>query len=245
MGEYYAVIRSKDSIAHYGVQGMKWGVRKAVKSGSDRSLNRQYKKAAKKLAKLTDRTNAKKQYAAYKKHTRNARIAAGIGIVGATIAGLEGRDRLVANRKLSTAPGQSTASPFRKKKIVPGGKGVERKGKGLLEEKLGGPTTAQSVYRKHGAFVSNNINAMLEWAKKYKANSNRRFAISSAVAAAGLGTAAYQKAKAIAAKRRITAKGHAKAVAERNAWKKQMQTAFKGTKYANLPTVQKKTKRHK
>ena len=31
MGEYYAVIRSPDFIAHYGIKGMKWGVRKFVK----------------------------------------------------------------------------------------------------------------------------------------------------------------------------------------------------------------------
>ena len=52
---------------------------------------------------------------------------------------------------------------------------------------------------------------------------------------AGAGTAAIAKGKAIAAKRRTTEKGHAKAVSERDAWKKEMKSAFSGTKYANLP----------
>lgn len=36
------------------------------------------------------------------------------------------------------------------------------------------------------------------------------------------------------AKDRITKKGHAKAVAERDAWKKEMYKAFKGTKYDQM-----------
>ena len=52
-----------------------------------------------------------------------------------------------------------------------------------------------------------------------------------AAAAGGLGTAAIAKGKAVAAKYRTTAKGHAKAVAKRDAWKREMNKAFKGTQY--------------
>lgn len=51
-------------------------------------------------------------------------------------------------------------------------------------------------------------------------------------ATAGLaGTTAYNAAKAAYHSHKASAKGHAKAVAKRDAWKKEMQSAFKGTKY--------------
>jgi hypothetical protein len=49
---YYAVERSTDHLAHYGVTGMRWGVRRAITTGNQRALDRHYRKAAKKLAKL-------------------------------------------------------------------------------------------------------------------------------------------------------------------------------------------------
>ena len=54
MSEYYAVVRSTDHLAHYGVKGMKWGVRKAIARGNQKALDRHFRKAAKKLAKLQD-----------------------------------------------------------------------------------------------------------------------------------------------------------------------------------------------
>ena len=61
--EYYGVATTptSDFLAHYGVQGMKWGVRKAIDRGSDRALSRQYRKASKKLAKLQNRANTEHQ----------------------------------------------------------------------------------------------------------------------------------------------------------------------------------------
>lgn len=48
---------------------------------------------------------------------------------------------------------------------------------------------------------------------------------------AGLGAVAVAKGKAIVAKHRSTAKGHTKAVAKRDTWKREMNSAFKGTQY--------------
>lgn len=49
---YYGVIRSTDHLAHYGVKGMRWGVRRALATGNQALLDKHYRKAAKKLAKL-------------------------------------------------------------------------------------------------------------------------------------------------------------------------------------------------
>lgn len=55
--EYYGVAPSSDFFAHYGVKGMKWGVRKAIIYGNSAALSRHYNKAAKKLEKLTAKTD--------------------------------------------------------------------------------------------------------------------------------------------------------------------------------------------
>lgn len=72
---YYGVTRSTDHLAHYGVKGMRWGVRRAIATGNARALNRHYRKAAKKLAKLQDIGNHSVKYGAK---------AAGYGAAAAT-----------------------------------------------------------------------------------------------------------------------------------------------------------------
>jgi hypothetical protein len=58
----YAIERSDEYLAHYGVRGMKWGVRKAIASGNAKRLGRQYAKAQKKLAKLEKRAAKADKY---------------------------------------------------------------------------------------------------------------------------------------------------------------------------------------
>lgn len=74
---YYGVTRTNEYLAHYGIKGMKWGVRKARESGNSKALGRQYRKAQKKLAKLEARANNGKKYA-----KRAAALAAGAGAAG-------------------------------------------------------------------------------------------------------------------------------------------------------------------
>lgn len=74
---YYAVERSTDHLAHYGVKGMRWGVRRALATGNSKALDRHYRKAAKKLAKLQDIGLNSKKYAA--KSAAYGAAAAGTG----------------------------------------------------------------------------------------------------------------------------------------------------------------------
>lgn len=79
----YAIDRSEEYLAHYGIKGMKWGVRKAIAYGGtglgNRRLARQYQKAQKKLAKLEKRANNGAKY---------ARRAAALGAGAAAAGGL-------------------------------------------------------------------------------------------------------------------------------------------------------------
>ena len=77
----YAVDRSDEYLAHYGIKGMRWGVRKAKESGDRRALQKQYNKASKKLAKLEKRANNGSKYA-----KRAAALGAGAAAAGGLAA---------------------------------------------------------------------------------------------------------------------------------------------------------------
>ena len=77
----YAIERNEDYLAHYGVRGMKWGVRKAIASGNSKALSRHYAKAQKKLAKLEKRAANSGKYA-----RRAALMGAGAAVAGGAAA---------------------------------------------------------------------------------------------------------------------------------------------------------------
>ena len=91
----YAIERNPEYLAHYGIRGMKWGVRKAREMGGARGarrLGRQYAKAQKKLAKLEKQAGKSKKYA-----RRAALMGAGAAAAGGLAAlGTGGAGRLVA-----------------------------------------------------------------------------------------------------------------------------------------------------
>ena len=90
----YAVERSDEYLAHYGVRGMKWGVRKALAKGGvagARALSKQYAKAQKKLAKLEKQAGKSKKY---------ARRAALMGVGAAAAGGLAARGTKVVSDTL-------------------------------------------------------------------------------------------------------------------------------------------------
>lgn len=90
----YAIERSPEYLAHYGIRGMKWGVRKAIQRGDSRALGRQYAKAQKKLAKLEKQAGKSKKY---------ARRAALMGVGAAAAGGLAAAGTGGINRALNLA----------------------------------------------------------------------------------------------------------------------------------------------
>ena len=88
----YAIERNDDYLAHYGIRGMKWGVRKAIERGNSKALSRHYAKAQKKLAKLEKRAAKSSKYA-----RRAALMGAGAAAAGGlAVAGTEGVSRGIA-----------------------------------------------------------------------------------------------------------------------------------------------------
>ena len=77
MAEYYAIDRSDEYLEHYGIKGMKWGVRKAIESGNTKAYMRHYNKALKKLNKLERRANSGAKYA-----RRAAMLGTAAGLTG-------------------------------------------------------------------------------------------------------------------------------------------------------------------
>ena len=230
--EYYGVASTPtdDFLAHYGVKGMRWGVRKAIEKGNTKALSRHYAKAQKKLAKLNAKTDIGIQQAKADKLNKVEKRAAKIGATGAgTIAGLH----------LSSDISGVLGRIYARKALD-----ARNKYRNSIEN-----------YDSIAADQARDLARTYEHAsdraygRKSRIEGNFNPSVSGigqmlgAATIGSLGAAAVAKGKAIAAKRRTTAEGHAKAVAKRDAWKKEMNSAFGGTKYANNGTSIKTSKR--
>lgn len=207
MNDYYAVQRSTDHLAHYGVKGMKWGVRKAIEKGNSKALARHYKRANKKLAKLNDQADRDLQFKQAERLNKAAKTATKVGLVGLASIGVHGAAAEIYEQQ--------------------GNKLFEK----WLKETNGGKKSASS-----------GLMAAMDKNSRHIASANRALGIGGAIGVGGLTTAAGLKASAINASRRTTTKGHAKAVAKRDAWKKEMNSAFKGTQYDASGSVKRKRK---
>lgn len=91
MAEYYAVERSQEYLEHYGIKGMRWGVRKAKERGDSKRLAKHYAKAKKKYDKLMAKANIARAANNAYAHRAIGRVTGGLtgiqaGLSGALIA---------------------------------------------------------------------------------------------------------------------------------------------------------------
>ena len=215
MSEYYAVVRSGDNhLAHYGVKGMKWGVRKAIERGDAKALGRHYAKALKKLNRLESNANITTQE---RRASRNKKIAAaGLGVGAAGAAG-------AINQHLKQ---KIIADKFRKAK-----------------DELHNVYSPSYMNSQHEKFINNDYEGYQAgrdrtnkaWDNYYHATDDATYrdnliqknkVISAGIGAAGLGTAAVAGGRAVLAKYRSSKKGHAKAEAKANEFRKQFNSVF-------------------
>lgn len=161
MPKYYGIQRSDEYLAHYGVKGMRWGVRRAIERGNVKALDRHYRKAREELARRNALANVNTVNKVREQNKKEA-IPAMLGA-----AAIGGGGTYLINPHLPTGARLKTAAA------------------------LAG-TSALATGASYGL--------------------------------AGL------RARHLASK-----KGHAKAVAKRNEFAKEMKAAFKGTKYRKLP----------
>ena len=82
--EYYGVATTptEDFLAHYGIKGMKWGVRKALKNNNMSKLAYHYQRAVNKNNTLKDRTSIKNQKDDAKSYAAAGGALLGLGALG-------------------------------------------------------------------------------------------------------------------------------------------------------------------
>jgi len=244
----YAIERNDEYLAHYGVRGMKWGVRKAIQSGNSARLSRQYAKASKKLAKL------EKQAGKSKKYARRAALmgagaaaagglaAVGTGGVGTAMRGL-GRFGSKAGKGLGQAM-VSVGNAARKsgiKGIRDIGRATAHAGRGIRDNSSKVSSTmlgASKAVDEWGRSTSMSGAARNSLSKlrgtKLNNQASKAYTKLNGVSnntIARIGAGAVGAGLAVGAARNAYKAATAKKKAER--FRSEMNKAFAGTKYAN------------
>jgi len=193
--KYYAVERTGDHLAHYGVRGMKWGVTKATAKNSDRLMKKAYKRADKRLRKLQKKADLNIQSAKVKvqgrKALRSGLVTAGIGGLGAlgVAKGLKtGSLKPVYGNRLGdphvTYEGKGTPmNALKDKKLIGVSVSREADGYGLLGSAAGtiaglGKTayhTGKAIAAKHRTTKKGHAKAVAK-ANAWKNEMNKAFA---------------------------------------------------------------------
>ncbi|MBP5729422.1 MAG: hypothetical protein J6Y48_20330 [Clostridia bacterium] len=239
MNEYYAVVRSTDELAHYGVKGMNWGVRKALASGNERALNRHFRKAAKKLKKLQDIGTNSKKYAA--KAAAYGAAAAGTGTIA--VVGTEGLASVVGrlakrySDKSKIAAAMARDVKDRKAESILKKKSMRYNAKSKRAKSAQNKITDWGKERK--AHTEYYIDDMDNASKKtvYGLSNNDKLRIGAAAATIGLAGKAAQNAYRASHGAQYRQKAHE--------FKNAMDEAFSGTKYSGIYTVPPRSRKRK
>lgn len=238
MGEYYGIQRSPDYLAHYGVKGMKWGVQRAKEYGSQKKLDRVYRKAYRKLERLHRQANNGERYARRADRLGLAGLAAGtLAVVGPNNfgKGISAIGKIPQKLKRGGFAGNA------------GGNIVTKAGDRLSEwsnnTSLANRIANFKNSRIDKQLAAANVGAepairdlnILKARQMKKANldtasktsNNRMVRLGAAAAGAGLlGAAGYNAYRAATTGR---------AAEREKEWRREMANAFKGTSYERLP----------
>lgn len=252
----YAIERNGDYLAHYGIKGMKWGVRKAIERGNSRALSRQYAKAQKKLAKLEKRAANGKKYAK-RAAALGAGAAAAGGLAAVGTAGVANASRFVgrAGHGAMDAAGRGMLAVGNKMKqlgIRGGGRvaaaglatrnastgvGLAGRNAGRAIENWGKSNSlASDAVRKYGTLglgKASNAAEAASQAAKYSDRVKKAGGITNnTIARIGAGAvgAGLAAGAGYNAYRAATTKRAARKAAE---FRKAMNESFRGTQYAN------------
>lgn len=254
---YYGVTRTNDYLAHYGVRGMKWGVRKAIQSGNTKALGRQYQKAQKKLAKLEARANNGKKYAK-RAAALGAGAAAAGGLAAAGTSGVSsamakigahgGRAMVGAGRGLSRAGSALSSALYRTgnsklrkigarggQAMISAGNAINKAGAGVSSGMYGASKAVRnwgnsnSIGKAAGGIASKNSQAYLRAARRNGGGPLGNIS-NNTIARAGAAAigAGLAGGAAYNAYRAATTKRAARKAAE---FRKEMNQAFAGTQY--------------
>lgn len=258
---YYAVDRSDEYLAHYGIRGMKWGVRKAIESGNARRLGRQFRRAERKLEKLERQANNGAKYA-----RRASRLGAGAALSGGlAIAGTEGVAKgmraggtamanlgRVAGNAALRIPGNGKI----KKAAIQASRGIREGGKAVAGtsgaiDAWGKSQNLIGVGRDAGKGVANlakrvglnDVGDRINTAVVKGTNAAHRSGVTNnMIARAGAGALGAGLA-AGALYNQHRAKTTDKKARQAAAFRKEMQKSFAGTQYANQIGQSRKKKR--
>lgn len=202
----FVIVRSEE-LAHYGITGQKWGVRRfenpdgtlteegklryGTKSGGNSKLDRQYDKDIKRLLKMDDKTDIeyqkimREEYASAAKSSGIAAIGVALAAIGANKLPALGRDK-VTMKGFMNIDGVGDVGSWKETHYIP----------------------------------SRTMNDVLSF-------------IGGVSAAAIATSAVIDTVKSQSAKRNASASGHSSAVAKRDQEYQRIKNKYSGTKYAD------------
>ena len=250
MNEYYGVptTSTSDYLAHYGVKGMRWGVRKAIERGNQRALDRHYAKAQRKLNKLYAKANPKallKKADSLDRMSRKARMVGRVGLGAATVgtgltAGVNHIYRPKSAKNIESANELIRKSAEHMKKVQDAKKyikTVDLMGLNAFQDNFRNVDIPQNLEaaanaRKQAGDIIKRNTELSKMHNKIDAVGKYAQVGGAGLAGLGYGTAIVSKIRANSIRKRVNNKAKMNA-ARRDAenFRNEMNAVFSGTKY--------------